>query len=358
MPRQTVPIVVEVDALIQAPPPPGVGCHPEDRAIAVPGARHVAARLSPVSLQQDQHRDALTIHHGFSVRVRGVGLVGPLLKQLDRLAIRPDPLPRHPIRLGPGAREIGRRRREILLRSPKKCEGILIVGDAEGAERRDIERVSDVREPVQARQPPDCEGRSGDCKADRQDERDAPELTESPAEQLTQLRRRTAHRHRCGALGLGQHERVGSRRMKISSLTSTPSYHNVSPLQRQLSENWETGTTAITQVAGASSGSQAAGGGFSPGPSWSTEDQRRRRRETVSGQRSRQTVGSCPPSIVGPSRALVRRIDRNRGQAEGALDLLGGHRESAQGALIEAGDSSERLASGFQEAADIVLLGE
>ena len=146
---------------MQAPPPPGVSCHAEDRAIAVPGARHVATRLSPVSLQQDQQRHALTIHHGISVRVRGVGLVGPLLKQFDRLAIRLDPLPRLRIRLRPGERETGRRGREILLRSPKKCEGILIVGNAEGAERRDIERVADVREPVQARQPPDCKSRGG-----------------------------------------------------------------------------------------------------------------------------------------------------------------------------------------------------
>ena len=61
---------------------------------------------------------------------------------------------------------------ELFVRSPKECEGILIVGNAEGAERRDIEGVADVGEPVQTRRPPDCESRSGDRKADRQDERD------------------------------------------------------------------------------------------------------------------------------------------------------------------------------------------
>ena len=72
------------------------------------------------------------------------------------------------------------------MRSPKKCEGILIVGNAEGAERRDIERVADVREPVQTRQPPDGESRGGDRKADRQDERDPRELAEPLAQQLKQ----------------------------------------------------------------------------------------------------------------------------------------------------------------------------
>ena len=64
------------------------------------------------------------------------------------------------------------------MRSPEECEGILIVGNAEGAERRDIEGVADVGEPVQTRQPPDRESRSGDRKADRQDERDPRELAE------------------------------------------------------------------------------------------------------------------------------------------------------------------------------------
>ena len=91
--QQTVPIDVEVLTLMQAPPPPDVSCHAEDRAITVPGARRVATLLSPARLQQDQQRHALTIHHGISGRVRGVGLVGPLLKQFDRLAIRLDPRP-------------------------------------------------------------------------------------------------------------------------------------------------------------------------------------------------------------------------------------------------------------------------
>ena len=97
--------------------------------------------------------------------------------------------------------------REHLLRSPEKCEGILIVGEAEGAERRDIERVADVRQPVQARQPPDGEGRGGDRKADRQDERDPQQLAEPLAQQLKQSSRRTAHRRGYGGtLGLGRHE--------------------------------------------------------------------------------------------------------------------------------------------------------
>ena len=62
------------------------------------------------------------------------------------------------------------------MRSPEECEGILIVGNAESAERRDIERVADVGEPIQTVEPPDCESRSGDRKADRQDERDPREL--------------------------------------------------------------------------------------------------------------------------------------------------------------------------------------
>jgi hypothetical protein len=36
------------------------------------------------------------------------------------------------------------------VRSPKECERILIVGNAESTERCDIERVADVREAVQA----------------------------------------------------------------------------------------------------------------------------------------------------------------------------------------------------------------
>jgi hypothetical protein len=50
------------------------------------------------------------------------------------------------------------RGRELLLLSPKKGEGMRIVGDSEGAECRDIERVADVRESVQAVQPPDGAG--------------------------------------------------------------------------------------------------------------------------------------------------------------------------------------------------------
>ncbi len=111
------------------------------------------------------------------------------------------------------------------MRSPEECEGILIVGNAESAERRDIEGVADVGEPVQTRQPPDSESRGGDRKADRQDERDPRELAEPLAQQLKQLPRRTAHRRGCGCgtLVLDDHERGVSRRSKIRSRTFRPS---------------------------------------------------------------------------------------------------------------------------------------
>ena len=64
------------------------------------------------------------------------------------------------------------------MRSAEEYEGILIIGNAEGAERRDIEGVADVGEPVQTLRPPDAESRGGDRKTDRQGERDPPQLAE------------------------------------------------------------------------------------------------------------------------------------------------------------------------------------
>ena len=131
---------------------------------------------------------------GISGRVRRVGLFGPLLKQFERLAIRLDPLPQLRIRRSTrrtstdriGSPHASRHGSELFVRSPKKREGILIVGNAESAERRDIERVADVRQPVQTRQPPDGKSRGGDRKADRQDERDPHQLAEPLAQQLKQ----------------------------------------------------------------------------------------------------------------------------------------------------------------------------
>ena len=62
------------------------------------------------------------------------------------------------------------------------------VGDPESPERRDIERVTDVRESVQAVKPPDGKGRGGDRQADRQDERDPRQLAEPFAQHLERLR--------------------------------------------------------------------------------------------------------------------------------------------------------------------------
>ena len=112
---------------------------------------------------------------------------------------------------------------ELFVRSAEEYEGILTIGNAEGAERRDVERVADVGETVQTRRPPDSESRSGDRKADRQGERDPPQLAEPFAYQLEGLLRRTTHRRGCGTLVLDAHERVVSRRSKIRSLTFRPS---------------------------------------------------------------------------------------------------------------------------------------
>ena len=185
--QDPTPICVEILTLLQAPSPPDVGCHAKDRAKTVPGARRVAPFLTPLALEQDQDRQALTGHHGFSGRVCSVGLFGPLLKQFDCLTIRKDPLPRLRIGPRPGERHAGGRGSERFLRAPKKCEGILIVRNAEAAERPDIERLADVREPIETRQPPDCKRRGGQCKADHHDERGPHQLAESLAQQLEQL---------------------------------------------------------------------------------------------------------------------------------------------------------------------------
>ena len=81
------------------------------------------------------------------------------------------------------------------MRSPEECEGILIVGNAERAERRDIEGVADVRQPVQAVESPDGESRGGDGNAGRQDDDHPQQLAEPLAEQLNRLRGLAAHRH-------------------------------------------------------------------------------------------------------------------------------------------------------------------
>ena len=87
--------------LERASPPPEVGDRAEDRAITDPGARGVAALLSPARLEEGQ-RDQAPVDKpvvlGISGRVRGVGLFRPLLKQLERLAILPGPLPQRRIR--------------------------------------------------------------------------------------------------------------------------------------------------------------------------------------------------------------------------------------------------------------------
>ena len=188
LPQQTVPIDVEVPTLIQAPPPPGVSCHPEDRAITVPGARRVATLLSP------GHPPSGPTTPGVDHSPRNLRpgsrrrIVRPPAETVRSPGDSPRPTPATsdpPETRRPPTRE-DRDRSELFVRSPEKCEGILIVGDAESAERRDIERVADVREPVQARQPPDGKSRGGDRKADRQDDRDPQQLAEPLAQQLKQ----------------------------------------------------------------------------------------------------------------------------------------------------------------------------
>ena len=108
-------------------------------------------------------------------------------------------------------------------RSPEKCEGILIVGNAEGAERRDIERVADVREAVQAVEPPDGESRGGDRNADRQDERSPAAAGGAACAAIEAASSDVPLTAAGAALGLGQHESGVSRRSKIRSRTFRPS---------------------------------------------------------------------------------------------------------------------------------------
>ena len=61
---------------------------------------------------------------------------------------------------------------------------ILFIGYAESSELRDVERVADIGEPVQAVQPPDGKGPGGGRKADRYHEQDPPELAQPHAQQL------------------------------------------------------------------------------------------------------------------------------------------------------------------------------
>ena len=184
--------------LKRASPPPEVGDRAEDRAMTVPGARGVAALLSPARLEESQHDQAPVdkpVVRGISGRVRGVGLFGPLLKQLERLAILPGPLPQRRIRDRPRELQLTRvcpipghhphNGSELFRRSPEIGEGILFVRKPEGPERRDIERVADVREAVEAVEPPDGESRGGDGNAGRQDDDHPQQLAEPLAQQLT-----------------------------------------------------------------------------------------------------------------------------------------------------------------------------
>ncbi len=145
-------------------------------------------------------------------------MLGPFENQFQRWAVRLDKLAELRIGLGPTAAVNGL---DGFPRPPEKCEGVLIVGKAESAERRDIEGVADVRQSVQAVEPPDRKSRGGHRKADRQHERDAQQLAEPLAQQLKGLRRGATHRR--GALGLSRHENGLSWRSKIIDLSFTPS---------------------------------------------------------------------------------------------------------------------------------------
>src|SRR5262249_10328068 len=92
-------------------PPPEVGDRAEDRAITDPGALGVAALLSPARLDEGQKNEAHVkrpVVRGLSGPVRGVGLFRPPQEQLERLAIRPGPLPQRRIRDRPRELQIKR----------------------------------------------------------------------------------------------------------------------------------------------------------------------------------------------------------------------------------------------------------
>ena len=205
------PAVVEGGeiALGDRPAPHAVDRRAEDRVIAVPAPGHIATLRAPPALQERQ-QDEVARAQFVGVAAR-VGLAGPSGDPVGASGAPQEELERRAIGLGPGAdlrvgfgpgacrgrSFIARRQWKAaapFVRSPEEGEGVLVVGDAEGADRRDIERVADVREPVQTRQPPDREGRTGDRKPDRQDEHDPRELAEPLAQQLTQLGRRRTRR--------------------------------------------------------------------------------------------------------------------------------------------------------------------
>ena len=233
------PAVVDTGeiTLRETPSPHTVDRSAEDRAIAVPGPTHFATLDSPSTLDERQQRQVMRAKLlGIASRVGlagpprdSVGSFGSLLKELKGRPIRLDPSAELRVGFGPGDRcsetfLAGRQRTaaELFVRSPKECEGVLIVRNAKCPERRDIERIADIREPVETLQPPNCESRSGDRKANRHDERDPQQLAESLAQQLKHLLRRTTHRRGCGTFGFGLHENGDSRRSKIRSLTLTP----------------------------------------------------------------------------------------------------------------------------------------
>jgi hypothetical protein len=66
----------------------------------------------------------------------------------------------------------------LLAGPPEKDECILVLGDAEAADCRDIERVANVRQSVRTREPPDGESRGGDGDAGSQDDDNPHKLAE------------------------------------------------------------------------------------------------------------------------------------------------------------------------------------
>ena len=135
-------------------------------------------------------------------------LVGRLDKPVHQRAVRLEPVVEPRI----VHRQVQVHGGELLGRSPHQGEGILFIGNAESPELRNIERVADVGEPVEALQPPDCEGRP--AASARQIVTRTRVIRSSWRSRLrsnpTNLRRRTTHR-RSGhgwALVLCQHEKA------------------------------------------------------------------------------------------------------------------------------------------------------
>src|SRR5262249_33664242 len=152
------------------PPPPEVRDHAEDRAITVPGSCRVATLLPPASVEDRQPEQfaSLQVRDRLSGRIRCVGLFGRLLKELERLPVPPRPLPQLRNRNRPRELRIARlcarppliKRNAFLLRAPQIREGIMLIGNGKRPELRDIERLADIRQPVQTRQPPNGENTS------------------------------------------------------------------------------------------------------------------------------------------------------------------------------------------------------